>query len=32
MLITRCQGDFPAVGECLEPFTKVQLQERWGPL
>ncbi|MBA2882572.1 fructose 1,6-bisphosphate aldolase/phosphatase [Desulfosalsimonas propionicica] len=27
--ITRCQGDFPAVGELLEPFTRAQLVEGW---
>lgn len=29
VLITRCQGSFPAVGECLEPFTKAILVEGW---
>ncbi|MGM0454005.1 MAG: fructose-1,6-bisphosphate aldolase/phosphatase [Thermodesulfobacteriota bacterium] len=29
VLLTRCQGDFPAVGEVLEPFTKAQLVEGW---
>jgi len=29
VLVTRCQGDFPAVGEALEPFTKALLVEGW---
>lgn len=28
-MIVRCQGDFPAVGEVIEPFTKVQIVEGW---
>jgi fructose 1,6-bisphosphate aldolase/phosphatase len=27
--ITRCQGEFPAVGEILEPFTHPHLVEGW---
>lgn len=27
--IVRCQGDFPAVGEVLEPFTMPQMVEGW---
>lgn len=29
VLVVRCQGDFPAVGEVLEPFTMPQAVEGW---